>query len=229
MIHLLCQEVRPLLGALADGELAGADMLRTTGHLEQCSACAHEYHTLRRVGDLLRESSPETPLPALAGLADGVVTRARAEAEQSWGGIYHRAVDSWHWAIVGAGSVAGTAMVTLIASAVLFFGTPPEHGRSLSAVMSNRYMQPAEFEVVGNRRWAETQPEVVYTLFLGSEREMVSWLSDYLSRPGVTYISHLPDEDRRYVELLGVEITKRRSGLSEIKLGMTTTVSASSP
>jgi anti-sigma factor RsiW len=98
-----CAAVRPNLGALVDGELRGATVLRVLRHVDTCRACAGEVEALRRLGDLVRVSASVDTPGALDGLASTIVSRSRAEAEQSWRGVLRRASEDWHWVVVGAG------------------------------------------------------------------------------------------------------------------------------
>lgn len=115
-----CQSAQAHLGALADGELRG-DLLRAVSHhVEACADCAAEVEVitsigleLRRGGDASGESSD------LAGLADGVVSRIRAEEHESWRGVFERAADDLHWVVVGAGSLAAAFVSALIVSVVI--------------------------------------------------------------------------------------------------------------
>ena len=77
------------------------------------------------------------PAPILDGLADGVISRARAEAAQSWRAIFARAIEDWHWAVVGLGSVAATSTTLLFFSMLLTFGPEPPSRESLAALMNN--------------------------------------------------------------------------------------------
>lgn len=133
-----CVGIRPSLAGFVDDELDGTARLRVARHLERCSDCADRVEELRDLGDLLRAAVPaESHLPELAGLASGVVSRTRAELQESWRGWVLRACDGWHWAIVGAGSVAATFVTTSILSLILAFGPQPAHEDSLSSLMVN--------------------------------------------------------------------------------------------
>jgi len=250
MTRVLCARVRPLLGSLVDGELSGADMLRVTAHLGECHACAGEFDALRRIGDLLRTTATSTEIPSMAGLADGLITRVRAESEQSWRGLFQRAVDSWHWTIVGLGSVTATAVVTLIVSAVLMFGPAPNRSDSLAGVLSefdpSQLQQHQTLFVVWNGRDLDGMLHhvatggamandpfgggVIRASFVGpTERELVIWLSEALSREGSYDLSRMGEGDQRYVEGLMDRINRIRTSTREVKLMSVTTVKASGP
>jgi hypothetical protein len=244
MTSASCAQIRPLLGALVDDELSGAEMLRAAGHLELCSDCTREFDELQNVGNFLRASTADVDVPPMAGLADGVVTRVRAEREYSWRGTFGRAVDDWHWAIVGAGSVTGTSVVTLIVSAMLFFGPGPGRSDSLAAVFRGPAEQPTSFVVLengqdwhrmvlgagGDRRTPGRGAHgVARAAFLGAtERELVSLLSDRFSLHGAAFdATAMSDVDRRYTEALLDQISNIRSSTTEVLMVDSTTVNAS--
>ena len=137
-LRTTCQALRQQLSAFVDGELPGGEMLRLAEHLEVCRECAREVADLRGLGDGLREAASQlAPAPALAGLADGVISRVGAEAAQSWRAVFARAIEDWHWAIVGFGSVAATSATLLFVWMLLAFGPEPASSESLAALMNN--------------------------------------------------------------------------------------------
>jgi anti-sigma factor RsiW len=82
-----CDAIQQQLGPFVDGELTGAERLRVVHHLDQCENCASELGGLRALGETIRTLSgaSEPHAPDLAGLAAGVISRSRAEADLSWG------------------------------------------------------------------------------------------------------------------------------------------------
>ena len=109
-----CAPIRQRLDAYFDGELNGAERLRVARHVAGCEACARELNEIRALGDLLRSRAAAVPPPPqFAGLAAGVVSRTRAEASQSWMAMWHRAVEDWQWALVGAGSLCAAVVSVL--------------------------------------------------------------------------------------------------------------------
>ena len=133
------------LGPLADGELDGVRMLRMSRHLDECGECAAALEDMQAVGECLRElASADAHQTNFAGLASSVVSRARAESAVSWRATFARAVDGWHWVIVGGGAVAATFVSTSLLSFILAFGPAPQREDSLSA-MANGLSSPAGF------------------------------------------------------------------------------------
>lgn len=116
-----CLDIRRALGAYVDDELSGADRLTVSDHLEACHGCSTEVESLRGIGEALRRRLVHTSAldPALAGLASGVTSRIRAEQSQSWGAVWNRLFDDWHWVAVGLGSVAGAFVSLVVASTMV--------------------------------------------------------------------------------------------------------------
>jgi len=136
----ICREQR--LAEYVDGELSGIERLHVSRHLGECDACGAEAASLQRLGDLLRGVGQVNIAPAaLAGLAGGVVSRVGAERALSWRALFDRAVEDWHWFLVGFGSVAAAFFSVTFVSAVLHFGPAPGREDSVSALLSNRDWQ----------------------------------------------------------------------------------------
>jgi hypothetical protein len=140
----ICSLVSDRLEAFVDGELCGSDRLDVARHLDACEVCRREAHALRELGDRLREwTPPEADLDRQTlGLGARVLGRVQAEERLSWRSWFERAVDGWHWAIVGTGSVVGTLLSTSVLSLVLAFGPAPVREDSLSALMGNLASPP---------------------------------------------------------------------------------------
>jgi hypothetical protein len=196
-----CRALR--LAEYVDGELSGVERLLVSRHLEHCRECDEEAASMQRLGDTLRSAAKLTPVPMnLSGLAGGVISRVGAERAQSWKALFGRAVEDWHWFMVGFGSVAASFFSVALVSAVLHFGPAPEREDSVSALLSNRDWQvlnsaqgslyvwaspirASEWRIAltSRERMEATQsdPEAVANL---TEQDMVNALSDTLVRPG---------------------------------------------
>ena len=119
-MNAACVQVIRSLGAYVDDELAGAERLMVSGHLEACLHCARELESLSEIGQALRLAAARpNDDHLLAGLASGITSRIGAEQSQSWGATWNRIFDDWHWVGVGLGSVAGALMTFVMASAML--------------------------------------------------------------------------------------------------------------
>ncbi len=223
------------LGAFVDGELSGADRLRVSQHLAECTSCAAEAEGLGQLGDVLRAAALSSdPEPgAFDGLAGGVISRVRAERAQSWRGFIERLVDDWHYAIVGAGAVAAAFVSIAFVSVMLQFGPAPERDDSLAALIANLNSPAGTLFVeatpiggkdrnsmlmqVGNELsmpdesfGAGTVPVVLRYV---SEQEFVGALSDAMTHDGrLLELRSMTEQQRRYTEGLLDAIGRLRSG-----------------
>ncbi len=231
MMDADCRAIREDLDAFVDGELPGAARLRVSQHLERCSACEEEVQVRGDLGELLRHGAA-AGLAArrhMDGLASGVVTLSRAQWAGSWRGLVNRAVADWHWAIVGAGSVAATFVSTMFVSVILAFGPVPEREDSLSAVMTSRGT-PAGFLYAYATPAGENREAVLLQLNRGdfaapsrsdhlsrrrpggprTTAELVGDLNAAVARQGrVVAFDMMAPRDRRRAEDLLNEISRR--------------------
>ena len=134
MISADCDLIRDDLDAFSDGELRGDDLRRVSEHVSSCRYCTDELHARAAVGESVRGALGISAVAVPAGLASGVVARVRAESALSWRAMLNRAVEDWHWAIVGGGAVSATFASALFCSALLVFGTAAPQADSLSAI-----------------------------------------------------------------------------------------------
>jgi hypothetical protein len=133
MIFPSCLDMR--LAEFVDGELNGADRLMVVEHLRDCPGCSAEVDDLRELGERLRLQAPVLTEP-LAGLAGGVVARIRAERALSWRGLLDRAVDGWHWLLVGSSALGAATATTVLLAALLHFGPQPSRDDSIAGMMT---------------------------------------------------------------------------------------------
>jgi hypothetical protein len=133
-----CESCRRKLGAFVDGELSGSERLSVSRHLTTCEECADHLQHVRDLGQMLRDAvALVPPSTELGGLAGGVISRVRAEQAQSWKAMLARAVEDWHWLMVGAGSVAASFVSALLVSGLVLLGPLPEREDSLAALLNN--------------------------------------------------------------------------------------------
>jgi hypothetical protein len=184
MKQLACQSIA--IGAFVDNELSGAERLRVAQHLDACVPCASEADDLRRLGASLRESAAATPLTDdLAGLADGVVGRIRAEKAQSWGVFVDRVFDGWHWVLAGSGALAAGLSSVAFVLALLQFGPAPSRRDSLAALIQSLDSAPP-----APVQWATTvgDGQLVFADsgadLRSTQQALVSALGDTLTRRG---------------------------------------------
>ena len=189
MITADCDVIREELDAFVDGELRGADLRRVADHLDGCRPCTDEVDQRRLLGGLIRdtvEGSYHHPIPT--GLAAGVVARTRAESYFSWRAGLGRAVDDWHWIIVGGGAVTSTFVAMLFCAALLLFGTATPNAASLSTLGYNLTVSPGSL-------YAEVSRQ-------GGSLVLVQVDNGDAPSPLPAVVRHT-DEERVLVELLG--------------------------
>lgn len=216
MITADCDSLRDDLDAYVDAELRGADLIKVTQHLEGCRWCTEEVEARRRLGVAIRASVPQvTHVAGLDGLAAGVVTRVSAESALSWRALFDRAVEDWHWVIVGGGSLAATFVSTLLCSALLLFGPAPERSDSLSALVSNLASSPGPMYAEGMKRGSQfpmtvevgTGESVTNAMPVfaedWSERAWVRELGEAVAGGGpLVPLASMSERQRRYTESL---------------------------
>jgi len=225
MISADCDVIREELDAFVDGELRGADLRRMSEHLDGCRGCTDEVEARRRLGGLIRDSvsgSYHHPIPA--GLAAGVVARTRAESYFSWRAGLGRAVDDWHWIIVGGGAVTSTFVAMLFCASLLLFGTATPNAASLSTIGYNMTVSPgalyAEVSQQGGGLMlvqvdtGQGTAAVLPSVFrhTDEERLLVDLLGQALVRGGgFVQLASMPEAQRRYTEWLMDKLARVRS------------------
>lgn len=245
-----CVDIRRSLDAYVDDELAGADRLKVSDHLEACEGCSAELEAMREIGGALRLGSVRTSAldPALAGLASGVTSRIGAEQSQSWGATWSRLFDDWHWVAVGLGSVAG-AMVSLVVASVMVVSAITQLERMtaragtlyLIALPQDGRGEPImlEFEQTLGPPDAHARPAMPASLGWQAERALITALDEKLVRSGRPASLHgLSRADRDEILALLSEIAdfryvepaRRPGGLTNVSglhLKIDTSVTAS--
>lgn len=134
-----CSAVRRRLPEYHDGELAIEQRVAIQNHLSACSACAAEAEALNTVRLALHEAAVERAcaldLHDLDGLAVGVVSRLRAERDESFPYTVQRMFEDLH--LVWAALSATAATVACLAITVgIFYFSKAERPDSLAAVMN---------------------------------------------------------------------------------------------
>ena len=228
MISADCDLIRDDLDAFSDGELRGDDLRRVSEHVGSCRYCTDELHARAAVGESVRGALRLNALAVPAGLASDVVTRVRAESALSWRAMLNRAVEDWHWAIVGGGAVSATFVSALFCSALLVFGTAVPQADSLSAIGTRLMESPgvmyAEVALPGqpdlmlvqletSAEPSEPYPSVFSRDRNDEERLMVNALTEMLARSGgrVDW-SAMSADARKQTEWLLSNIMRLRSG-----------------
>jgi hypothetical protein len=138
MIRLSCLTARHRLAAFYDGELTIAEQVNVEGHLRDCGRCATEARQYRAVGDALRAGAAarQAPIGAIDGLAESVVSRLKAENEESLAGKFSRMFEDLHliWAGLGASGAALACLALVIG--VLHFAVTAERPDSIAGLLA---------------------------------------------------------------------------------------------
>jgi len=219
-----CDFIRDQLDAFVDGELRGAELRHVAAHIETCRRCTEEVETRQTIGGLIRESVADGYHHSIpAGLSAGVVARVRAESYFSWRGVLSRAVEDWHWAIVGGGAVGGTLLSVLLCSAILLLGTAHPQAGSLSSLGTSLMSSPGSLYAEVSRGDEErlfvqidsgTQSMMPFPLRSPGgeeERELVEKLLRVLIHNGnLVEFASMPPADQRQVEVLLDKIARAR-------------------
>ncbi len=144
-----CTAVRRHLQEFIDGEVSVDLQVRIEGHLRSCASCAGEVRDLQTIGEALRETATVlagmTPTDELAGLPAGVVSRIKAENDQSIRGRVGRMFEDMHllWAALGA--TAATTACLAIMVGMFYFAATHERPDSLAGMISAAALPGAPF------------------------------------------------------------------------------------
>ena len=138
--YLGCQDAREMLEPLVDGELPMSEQVALEAHLRWCDTCGARVEDLRLIGSALRLGSAAsvidtTEVAAIATSYDEVVTRIRAERDQSFAVQWREwFIDMRYlWPALGA-TVA--VIVCVCASTLVNQSVRAERPDSLAALIS---------------------------------------------------------------------------------------------
>ena len=135
--YLGCEDARELLEGFVDGELVMADQVALESHLRWCRPCAARVEDMRLIGASLRVAVPSLApddTRALAAIPSGVLTRIRAEREQSFAVQIRGMFDDMRllWPAVGA---TAALVACLFASLSVLQAATAENPESLAAMI----------------------------------------------------------------------------------------------
>jgi hypothetical protein len=119
MSHLDCRDVRPLIAAYHDGELAMDVRVPVQAHLRVCGACLAERQRIADVGQWLRVAIPAEASEDSDRLERHVLARLHAERLTSWGGRFNRMFEDMHLVWAAAGATAATMVILCAVVAVM--------------------------------------------------------------------------------------------------------------
>jgi AcrR family transcriptional regulator len=131
-----CAAVRRRLAEYHDGELTIDQRVAVQGHLRACPACAAEAQGLNTVAVALRAAAARRAgnLQDLDGLAGGIVSRLRAEREESFPRTLERMFEDLHlvWAALSATAATLACMAIMVG---IFYVSRAERSDSLAALI----------------------------------------------------------------------------------------------
>lgn len=131
-----CRAVHRQLSAYRDGELPVPEQIAVEAHVRACRACADEVAELKEIGALLRDrAAAATGEQGLAGLAGTVVSRVKAEREQSLRGWTERVFEDMHFVWAGVGAAGATLACVAIVFGIFYYATR-ERPDSLGGVLA---------------------------------------------------------------------------------------------
>src|SRR5215471_19411245 len=136
MTGLTCTAVRQRLAAFHDDELPLQERIAVQTHVNLCVACLEELQDqYQAVGTALRLAAAPGPADDWTGLTPGVISRMRAEANESWTAQMGRMFDDMHLVWIALASTAATLLVGAIVLGMLSFASP-ERDDSLRALLA---------------------------------------------------------------------------------------------
>ena len=136
MTIMTCAAVQRRLQAFHDGELPVGETIAVEHHIATCPPCARDLREVRSLGDALRLAAAPGPSDDWAGLQAGVISRMRAEAQESWSAKARRFVDDLHLVWIGFASAAATVVLAGTVLSVLQVGPQPVRADSLATMMA---------------------------------------------------------------------------------------------
>jgi len=211
MTPLGCAAVRRQLMDFHDRELPVQEQIAVEAHLEGCPDCAAEVARLRTMGDVLRDGAAAwQPAPDdLAGIRAGVISRMRAEYEESWRGRFERTFEDMHLVWIGLSSAVATVLCVALALACIEFASP-ERDDSLAGIIAAMQSSNASFT-----RETGGDDEVGWAMESSmSEDEAVLALMTVVTRDGRLVDLRLVNDgrDRQQIEGLLNAISTARFG-----------------
>jgi hypothetical protein len=136
MTLFTCSSIRRRLPAFYDRELPVPEQIAIESHLQDCPPCAAQLKDLQEVGQALRLAASPGSADHWTGLQPGVISRMRAEANQSWTARATRFLDDLHLVWIGLAATAATFLCGAVALSALHFGSPERRVDSLATALA---------------------------------------------------------------------------------------------
>lgn len=135
MTLLTCSAVRRRLPAFHDRELPVRELIAIEGHVTECPPCAKELGELQQIGAALRMAAAPGPAEDWTGVAPGVISRMRAEANESLSARTQRLFEDMHLVWIALASTAGTFLCGAAVAGMLHFASE-ERTDSMAGVIA---------------------------------------------------------------------------------------------
>jgi len=230
MTTLTCTAVRRRLAAFHDDELPLQTRIAVQAHVNTCDACLAELRErYQAVATALRLGAAPGPADDWTGLTPGVISRMRAEANQTWVARFTRTFDDMHLVWIGLAATAGTLFCGAVVLGLLHFASP-ERADSLRAVITvmnaplGSNLNPANLDdLIMSEQMSVPRPIQAPTVprdgvirasleRSGAEGEMMAAFAATVSREGnISGVELLADTGRRrQVQQLIQEISNGR-------------------
>ncbi len=136
MTVLSCAAVRRRLTAFYDRELPVRELIAVETHISECPPCGRELHEIEEVGNALRLVAAPAPTDDWTGLQPGVISRMRAERNESLAARAGRMFDDLHLVWIGMASTAATFLCAATVLSMLQFAPQERRQDSLAAVIA---------------------------------------------------------------------------------------------
>jgi anti-sigma factor RsiW len=136
MTIMTCSAVQRRLQSFHDRELPVGETIAVEHHIATCPPCARDLRQVQRLGDALRLAAAPCPSDDWAGVQAGVISRMRAEANQSWAAHARRFVDDLHLVWIGFASAAATVVCAGTVLSMLQVAPEPVRADSLATMLA---------------------------------------------------------------------------------------------
>lgn len=147
-----CSNVRRRLTEYHDGELAMEEQVVVENHLRSCEACAADARGLDTIATVLRTAATgrASARPEFDGFASGVVSRARAEHEESFGRVFERMFEDLHLVWAALSATAATFACLAIAVGICYFSRVERADSLAAAIEALSNVGSNEYPVAAN-------------------------------------------------------------------------------
>lgn len=131
---MTCASVQRRLQGFHDRELPVRELIAVESHLADCPPCTKDLRALSLIGDALRLAAAPPPADNWTGVQPGVISRMRAEDNESFAARTRRFIDDVH--LVWIALASATATVVLAGSILSILATRPGRDDSMAAVFA---------------------------------------------------------------------------------------------